>query len=179
MRFCFPAAAAAIMIATIATGASAQDAAPSLPGGASSLQETFQDWRVTCGIVNQAKICTLSQQQVRQQDNQRLLAVELRPAPGDTVTGTLVLPFGLKLAAGVTMQVDDNAPVPPAYFSTCIPAGCLVPLTLDTAQVEQLRAGTAVKLIAQAADTSQEVTFSISLKGFSGALDRVVALVAS
>lgn len=179
MHLRYLAVIAAIVIGAAAPGARAQDAAPSLPGGASSLQETFQDWRVTCGIVNQAKVCALSQQQVRQQDNQRLLAVELRPAPGDTVTGTLILPFGLKLAAGVTMQVDDNAPVPPAYFSTCLPAGCLVPLTLDAAQVGQLRAGAAVKLVAQAADTGQEVTFSISLKGFSGALDRVVALVAS
>ncbi len=53
----------------------AQDA-PSLPGGASSLQESYRDWRVTCRIAEATKRCALSQQQARQ-DGQRVLAIKL------------------------------------------------------------------------------------------------------
>ena len=34
-----------------------------LPGGASSLRETYQDWTVQCQVVNNVKQCAISQQQ--------------------------------------------------------------------------------------------------------------------
>jgi len=60
----------------------AQDA-PSLPGGASSLQETFGDWRVACWVTDASRNCALSQQQARQ-NGQRVLAIELRACADDT-----------------------------------------------------------------------------------------------
>ncbi|MEP9372816.1 invasion associated locus B family protein [Mesorhizobium sp. KR1-2] len=146
-----------------------------LPGGASSLQETYQDWRVACQIVNGAKLCAVSQQQVRP-DGQRVLAVELQAAAGDTATGTLVLPFGLLLDAGVTLQIDDRQALAPLRFRTCLPAGCVVALSFDNNAVAALRAGATLNLKASAADTSQEVTLTVSLTGLAAALDRNIAL---
>lgn len=92
-----------------ATPALAQ-AAPSLPGGASSLQKTYQDF--ACRIANGARLCVVSQQQT-QQKGQRVLAIELAAPSGNTVSGTLVLPFGLALDSGVTFQIDDKPAMQP------------------------------------------------------------------
>ena len=154
-------------------GVTAQDGA-ALPGGASSLQETYQDWLVSCVQAN-GKRCALSQR--TQQNGQQLVAIELVPAgEGETATGTLVLPFGLALDAGVALQVDDNPAGAPLRFSTCLAGGCLVPLSFDAALLEGLRAGETLKLTSRAADSDRGVPLSISLKGFAAAFDRLSAL---
>lgn len=149
-------------------------AASGLPGGASLLNETYKDWVVACQVANSAKRCVMSQQQ-KQQNGQRVLAIELAAPTGNTVSGTLILPFGLALDSGVTFQVDDKPAMPPLRFHTCVPAGCLVPVTFDAPTLVGLRAGTALKVKATA-DGGAAAPFSISLQGFSTALDRVEAL---
>jgi invasion protein IalB len=168
---------AAVLLA-MATGypALAEDTAAPLPGGASSLQETYRDWRVACAADAKAKRCALSQQQT-QPDGQRILAIELVPAAEGQVTGTLVLPFGLQLDAGVALAVDDQPAAPPSRFSTCLPAGCLVPLAFDLPTLAALRAGSSLKLAAKAND-GQDVALSISLAGLAPALDRLASLAA-
>lgn len=154
---------------TGATPAFSQDAA-GLPGGASSLQETHEDWQVACQIANGAKQCTVSQQQY-QQGGQRILAIEVQSQAEGGIKGVAVLPFGLKLQEGVIFQIDEDAALPVAHFSTCLPAGCILPVEFDTAVLKAMRAGTALKMKTTSVD-EKELTFSISLKGFSSALDR-------
>ena len=157
-----------------ATPVMADPQAP-LPGGASSLQETFDAWTVTCSVQKGAKHCTLSQQLVDQHSRQRVIAIELSIAPAATVQGTLVLPFGLALDRGVRLQIDAAPATPPLRIRTCVPLGCLVSLTFDTKFVDALRKGTNLKVNA-VADTGQDASFTISLKGFPSALDRTAAL---
>ncbi|WDZ80294.1 invasion associated locus B family protein (plasmid) [Ensifer adhaerens] len=146
----------------------------SLPGGASSLNETYKDWRVACVQDGNAKRCALSQVQV-QENGQRVLAIELNALSVNTVSGTLVLPFGLALEPGVTFQIDDKQAMQPVHFRTCVPAGCLVSVTFDTPTLVALRAGAALKVKA-VADGGAAAPFSISLQGFGTALDRVETL---
>ena len=146
-----------------------------LPGGASSLQETYQDWQIACRIVDKVKSCSMSQQQVGKK-RQRVLAVELQAGTDSAVTGVLMLPFGLLLDKGVTLQIDDKPALAPLRFRTCMPGGCLVPLSFGSDRVGMLRDGTALKLKATAADADQEVVLTVSLKGFAAALDRIKAL---
>lgn len=145
-----------------------------LPGGASALNETYQDWSVSCIQQDAQKRCTLSQVQV-QQNGQRVLAVELDAPAGNVLSGMLVLPFGLALDSGVTFQVDEQSPMQPVRFRTCLPGGCLVPITLDAPAIVALRAGAVLKVAAMA-DAGSPAPFSISLQGFGTALDRVVVL---
>ncbi|MGY4303375.1 invasion protein IalB [Bradyrhizobium sp. USDA 4369] len=149
-------------------------AASSLPGGASSLSESYRDWRVSCMLGGATKRCTMSQAQA-QQNGQRVLAIELIASNGNTVSGTLVLPFGLALDSGVAFQIDEKPPMQPARFRTCLPVGCIVSVTFDARTLVALRAGTALKLKATA-DGGAAAPFSISLQGFGTALDRVGAL---
>lgn len=106
---------------------------------------------------------------------QRVLAIELNAPSGNTVTGALILPFGLALDADVTFQIDDEPAMQPVRFRTCIPAGCLVNIGFDAPTLATLRAGAALKVKA-VADGGTAAPFSIPLQGFATALDRLEAL---
>lgn len=148
--------------------------ASSLPGGATSLQETHGDWVVGCALQGTAKRCGLTQEQTNQQTRQRVFAVELTPV-GDKIEGVLLLPFGLVLDQGVVLQVDDQAQGQPLRFRTCLVAGCLVPVTFDARQAAALRGGTALKMRVMP-EGGQSTVLTVSLKGLAGALDRTLAL---
>jgi invasion protein IalB len=166
-----------VVSGTFAATAAAQEA-PSLPGGASSLRENHGDWIVTCRIDTQAgksvKLCVLAQEQADSRTRQRMLALELQPS-ATGAQGTLVLPFGLALDAGVTLQVDDGTATPVQRFRTCLPAGCIVPITFDAKGLALLRKGTALRIKATA-DGGKEAPFTVSLKGFPSAFDRAATL---
>ncbi|QPC88744.1 invasion associated locus B family protein [Mesorhizobium sp. NBSH29] len=147
---------------------------PTLPGGASSLQESYQDWQVICAQKVEKNRCTLSQQQIDTKTNQRVLAVEFE-AHNDQFQGIMVLPFGLALASGVTSAVDDEVSGAAIGFRTCLPAGCIVPISFDASSLTALRKGTNLKIKATS-DGGQETVFTVSLKGFSAAYDRLSAL---
>lgn len=153
---------------------------PGLPGGATALSESHGAWTVTCAIRQQpdetrVRVCALSQQQVAQQTRQRALAIELRPEGGGA-RGTLILPFGLALAEGVIYRVDDGQISTPQHFRTCLPGGCVIDIDFDAHTIAGLKAGNTLNVIATA-DGRQNLTFAISLAGFSSAFDRVVELL--
>lgn len=150
--------------------------AQGLPGGASSLNEKHGDWTVACATRESAVHCAMSQTQVRGESRQRVLAVEMTASASGDSTGTLVMPFGLALDQGVVLSIDESEFLPPLRFSTCVRAGCLVPLTFDQDAVAAMRVGTALKVKVTASDSDQEVNFSISLAGFSSALARAAEL---
>jgi len=153
--------------------AAAQPAA-ALPGGATSLQETHGDWVVGCVVQAAAKRCGATQEQTNQQTRQRVIAMELAPA-GDRIEGALLLPFGLVLDQGVALQIDDQALGQPLRFRTCLPGGCLVPLSFDARQSVALRGGTMLKSRI-VPDGGQPTVLTISLKGLGSALDRTATL---
>lgn len=175
MRFLLPCAFILSCVAPL-LAASGPALSAALPGGASSLTESHGDWQVLCKAPEDAVRCSLSQTQARGEDRRRLLAVELTSDDGRQVSGTLVLPFGLKLDAGVELAVDEDGARDALRFSTCLPDGCLVPLLFDKSTVAALRAGETLIVTAVANSGEQEVVFSISLAGFSSALDRVTEL---
>lgn len=153
----------------------AQAAQSTLPGGASSLSETYKDWQVSCVQQGAVRRCVMAQQQISSQNRQQVLAIEINTVAGKKAEGTLALPFGLMLDAGVKLQVDDGAAGPTIRYRTCLAAGCLVPVSFDTATLANLRKATALKVLATA-DGGAAAPFSISLQGFGPALDRIAAL---
>ncbi len=148
-------------------------AAP-LPGGASTLQETYQDWTVSCQTQKETSICVMRQDQSSTQTGQRVLTAELRNTDGK-VEGVFLMPFGLDLAKGAALKIDEAAG-PNLAFSTCLPQGCLAPVSFDAKQVAALKAGTNINVTTTALSPSQPVAFKVSLKGFGAALDRITAL---
>lgn len=171
---------AAVILLLAFGGRSGALAASALPGGASSVQETYQDWRVICAQQEgAAPACAFSQTQSNQ-NNQRVLAIELTTADGGkSMHGNLVLPFGLLLDSGAFLQIDEGEPGEANRFSTCLPAGCVVPLTFDTAALTALRAGQKLNVRARAIDGNKDTNFTISLKGFAPALDRTIEILSA
>lgn len=164
------------IIFSLLSAASAQQQVAALPNGASSLREVYQDWSVACALRENAKICSLSQDQV-QENGQRLLAVEVQRRADGSAIATLLLPFGILLDSGVTPQIDDQLPLSPLRFRTCQPSGCLAVFSIDPPTLGKMRQGTVLRLnVTTAADT--QLTFPVSLRGLTVALDRMAALSA-
>ena len=140
------------------------------------MQETHGDWRVVCAQPNGQKVCALSTQLSDKDSHQLVIGIELRTTSSDKAEGTLIMPFGLAVNKPVTLQIDEAGTAMPMSFSTCAPIGCLVPLSFDAGTVTALKKGTTLTVKATAAETGQEASFKIPLRGFSSGLDRTAAL---
>lgn len=138
-----------------------------------AIRETHGDWIVSFAVNDAGqKFCVIAQEHFNKQTRQRMLGVELRSNHG----GTLILPFGLTLSKGVSLQVDEEEPFDTLPFRTALPVGCMVELDFDAGIIGKLKKGKSLRVNAVANDTGREIAFSISLRGFSAAFARMEAL---
>ncbi|MBY4639449.1 invasion associated locus B family protein [Gluconacetobacter entanii] len=142
-----------------------------LPGGASSLNETYQDWRVVCQQQATGSRCAIVLQEFNSKTRQRILSVELTPH-GSQMQGVTVLPFGAALSKGVSLIADDRTIGSGLTFSTCVPAGCLVPLNLDQRQLGDLESAKKVE-VKFSAVSGQDINIPLSNKGLDKAVRRL------
>lgn len=150
-----------------------------LPNGASAITENFADWTLNCGVRDNTKVCSIGQAQGNAQTGQQVLAIELRAPVDGAAEGVLVLPFGLAVMEKVTLKIDDQVLGQGASFSTCIPTGCVVPLSLPKEALDALKTGKALQITAPTLDTAQPTAdMTISLTGFASAIDRLAVLAA-
>lgn len=147
-----------------------------LPNGASSITETYGDWTVNCGIDNGVKLCALSQAQGNKETGRRTFAIELRTPKDGKTEGTILMPFGLKLDAGAVLKLDDKDLGKGLGFSTCVPEGCLLPVSFPTVATDAMKTAKTLTVASLNLGNGQAVTFNISLNGFAAALDRVAQL---
>ena len=99
-----------------------------------------------------------------------MLVIELSPAAEKT-EGTLVLPFGLAVAREVTLQIGETTLGTPLPFRTCLPAGCVISLSLDSRAIGELRKAKALTVRA-IADGGQPAIFTISLEDREAGIER-------
>lgn len=151
--------------------------AQSLPGGASALNEVHGDWAVACATEAQAVRCALTHSQLSNDANRsRILGIELAAVdPDGAIKGAMVLPFGLRLDAGITIAVDEQAQNA-ARFSTCLPVGCIVPLNFDAGAIATMKSGKIMTVTATIDDSGQETKFSVPLNGIASGLERMSTL---
>lgn len=172
--------ALALLALAPASGAWAAAVDSGLPGGASSLQESYDAWSVACRVATDAagktqKQCGMSQVQIDKASGKHVLEVDV--APVDTGAAvTLVLPFGLDLTQGPMLQLDAADPGPALSYRTCLPVGCVVRAQIDAKMLSALRAGKVLKIKTHA-DNGSPADFQVSLTGFGAAFDRVTALL--
>ena len=153
-----------------ASVAFAQDEAPS------SVVETYRDWTVRCVPQEEGRTCQMVQELAQRESGQRILSLVIdAPEADDLVTATLVAPFGLRLADGITTRVDGGAAKPFA-FSTCLPVGCVVAIDMDEAMIAEMKSGEALVLGMVSITNGQVVNAELSLAGFTAALNRLKAL---
>ncbi|MGV0817786.1 invasion associated locus B family protein [Martelella sp. AMO21009] len=167
---------AAGIVSAFLFGAAASPAISALPEGASSINETYQDWRVTCISNEGVDRCAMIHNQVAKDSGQRVMTVELSVTPDDKFQGVVIMPFGLALAQGVTLTIDDATEGKTFGFSTCLPQGCLVPVEFDAAMADRMKNGGALNIIAQPIDGNEKFSIGASLKGFTAAHKRLMEL---
>lgn len=149
---------------------------PTLPNGASSINETYGDWTVDCRIADAQKHCLLVQAQRNRETGQRSYAIELRPSADGKTDGTILMPFGLNLDVGAILKLDDKDLGKGLRFSTCLPQGCLLPVSFPTVATDAMRKGTKLVVASLNISSGDAVTFNVSLSEFGSALDRLVQL---
>lgn len=180
------AAAALALVAIVTSPAGAQQrSAPTvtqpspslqLPNGASSINETYGDWTVDCRLSDGQKLCVLSQAQGNKETGQRTFAIELRTPKDGKIEGTILMPFGLNLDSGAILKLDDKDLDQGLRFSTCVPQGCLLPISFPTVATEAMKKAKALVVASLNLANGQAVTFNVSLNGFPAAFDRVAVL---
>ena len=151
-------------------------AAASLPNGASAINESYGDWTLDCRINDGQKFCALAQSQGNSQTNQRVFAIELRTPQDGRMEGTILMPFGLKLENGAILKLDEKDLGQGLRFSTCVPQGCLLPISFPTLATDAMKSGKTLTAAALNLSSSDPVAFNISLAGFAPALARISQL---
>lgn len=154
----------------------ARPATAQLPNGASAVNEVYGDWTVDCRITDGQKLCVLTQSQGDSRTNQRVFAMELRAPKDGRAEGTILMPFGLKLDNGAVLKLDEKDLGQGLRFSTCVPAGCLLPISFPTVATDAMKGGKTLTAAALNLSSNDVVSFNMALNGFGPALDRLVQL---
>jgi invasion protein IalB len=156
-----------------------QQGAPQDRGGAplELTEERFQDWMVRCGRPNEQgpEVCEMQQEQIDREDR-TIMAVAVGKVPGTSEVGLLILlPLGILLPAGVTMQIDGGAAIP-LQVERCERQGCRIERILEPDLLNRLKGGTKATVYFEAVDPQgerQRLGVPISLLGFTAALNEV------
>jgi invasion protein IalB len=148
------------------------------------LAETFGNWTVGCQQqpVQASRAsdatgpsCQMSQELRNADNGQRVLAMALPAVAAPSGANALIVaPFGLKLDAGIAIEVDGDALVV-VPFQTCLPVGCLAQLSLDETQLERLGRGRTATVTMTVVDGGEPLRLDISLDGFAEAYERLTA----
>ena len=144
------------------------------PKAPDTTAETFQDWMVRC-ITGQdgTKLCEMTQELNDAKSGQRVLAIGIKPsaAADGSADATIVAPLGLKIAPGISLKIDEAAPIN-LPFDICLPAGCIVRAQMDAAQISALSAAKAIAVDMTAPDGTT-LGVKLSPTGFADAWKRL------
>lgn len=160
------------LAAVISLSAAGVTAAP-LPKGATTLREEYGSWQVLCAAKDQTTRCVMQQIQIDAKSQQRLLTIELGGVENGVLSGGMVMPFGLDLQKDVSIGFANGKPLRVFPFSTCLPAGCIVPIEFGEEDIAALRENATLEISATANGDKSTINFPVSLEGFAAALDRL------
>ncbi|KMO11659.1 invasion protein [Methylobacterium indicum] len=146
------------------------------PNGASAVSEVYGDWTISCTRENEKRQCQLSQAQGVAQTGQRRFSIELNPPQEGRSNGLLLMPLGLSIEPGVTFKLDDATLGKGAPYTSCVQAGCIVPISFPTVATDAMK--TAVNLRVTGTKPNGEAdTITVPLAGFAAALARMSQLL--
>jgi invasion protein IalB len=149
------------------------------PAEGTLTERQLQDWTVRCGRQSPEgpRVCQMEQQQT-DNEGHTVMAVAVGEVPGTSDLGLLVvLPLGILLQAGVTLQIDGGGEVP-LQVDRCERQGCRIEMLLEPDLLSRLKAGTEAKVFFEAPDPQgdrQRLGVPISLLGFTAALNEVTS----
>lgn len=86
------------------------------------------------------------------------------------------MPFGLALDTGALMKFDDRDLRQGLRFSTCVPQGCLLPVSFPATTTDAMKSAKTLTIASLNIASGQPVTFNVSLNGLAAALERIIEL---
>lgn len=152
--------------------------AGTLPNGASSLVERYGNWELQCVDQDAVISCAATQTLNNRDTRQQILMLQVSPLADGGAAAVFVMPFGLRLAAGATISLDDQENGQTLGFSTCLPGGCLVPVQFDAEALNALTEGSMLNVVAIIDDSGDRLALGIDLEGLSTTVTRMNTLLA-
>ena len=146
----------------------------SAPAAAQNPHGNIHDtWRVRCNTPTGAPAaCQIFQNLVVKESGRQILNFALGFADDTkTVVGIIVIPLGVYLPPGLTLQVD-NGQVYKMAIEICGPKGCRVRFSFDDNLLNLFQRSSAAKVTFSGSD-QKPISISVSLKGFTSALKDV------
>jgi invasion protein IalB len=160
---------------TIRVTAAFMLAAASLPvAGQSATERTFETWVLRCETSSKgaASRCRMTQFVSHKESGQRILSLVIARGSGDQpAIATAFAPLGVYLPAGLTLQIDDGAPMKLEY-EHCARSGCLVRMRLTQELLAQLKAGKIANYRFQDPNR-KDITIPAPLAGFASAFEEL------
>jgi invasion protein IalB len=86
------------------------------------------------------------------------------------------MPFGLKLDSGAILKLDDKDLGQGLRFSTCVPQGCLAPVSLPTVATDAMKKAKKLTVASLNLNGGDVISFNVPLEGFAAATARVAEL---
>lgn len=159
-----------------ASASKAQAPATAAPATAQkpSYQEKIDDWQLICVGEAKDKRCSIVKEMTDEKSGQRVVALELG-MNGDRLEGAAVLPFGIALARGLAVRFKDGEPGTTVSFQTCLPAGCLAPLSFDLPAIKQLDQSKTL-LLSVGLPSGETANFTMPVAGLEKAQARLRVL---
>ncbi|HET6389290.1 invasion associated locus B family protein [Hyphomicrobium sp.] len=157
------------LLAGLASAAQAGVATSTDTSKAQATNEIIGDWRVTCGAPAKGrKTCVLSQTLISAKLKKPVGVLMISRDDGGKLKGSLRLPVGVALQAGVVLGLENQAAPLTLPYATCHHTGCFAPFDVSEPMLGQM--GKASKISAVVQSTSKEpLNLTFSTRGFPAA----------
>lgn len=177
--------AALALLAFAAPAAAASDPAtpaakPAVAARPKPVETKFDDWSMQCISSTKGKYCGLYQKASATVNGKKVMAVLAEVEIGKGKDGKktphlrLITPLGTWLPSNLGFKLDDEKQNVVPYF-VCNRSGCMTDLTLEAEHVARLKKGKKLLIGYRTSPRKEDqVESSLSLKGFSGALDALM-----
>jgi invasion protein IalB len=146
-----------------------------LPNGADEVKEIYGDWGVICRMIQSTKRCSAGHYQFDEKQQALMFSIEIFPPQDGGYAVAVTMPFGLSLPDGIILKLDGQV-FERGGFATCFLGGCLVPLKFTSANIETMKSAKTLTVDAKAYAGGNDARLSVSLKGFSAAIERLRSL---
>ncbi|MBN9246139.1 MAG: invasion associated locus B family protein [Hyphomicrobium sp.] len=156
---------AGVAVAALAGAACAEAPASVKTANAQPAAQTIGDWLVACEAeVKGHKSCVLSQTLVSEKLNRTVGELTIDKDAAGKLKGSLRLPVGVSLPAGVVVDIEGNAALTVPY-AACHRSGCLARFDLTEPLLGQMRKASKISAVVQ--DTSNKpLSLTFSTRGF-------------
>jgi len=175
---------ATVLCIAVTNGAVSASAQTS-PAVADVTTETFQDWIVRCARApdptpeaeaganadGPKTVCEMTQELKDTASGKRVLAIGIQRTDSGEAAMTIVAPLGVKLSAGLLLKGDKDLSIATS-FNICLPDGCIVRQSLDSAAITGLSATTSLTA-SMAVPDGDAFNVNLSPKGFADAWNRL------